>query len=201
MRMYVWDTATPYRDGDIEAGIVIHELSHGLSTRITGGPMNSGCLGYGEAGGMGEGWGDALATLIRQIEEHGQFKNGTDVYSMGSWAANRGVGIRNFMYSTNSTVNPSTYKTLDKVSQSLDTQADFSPDTGVYTPLERSGPSSSSLSLSDSLKSTASRLPFSLLPTHPSPTTTTPRPAKSLSTRLARRCLWSRSTATPWLSS
>jgi extracellular elastinolytic metalloproteinase len=25
MRMYVWDTATPYRDGDDEAGIVIHE--------------------------------------------------------------------------------------------------------------------------------------------------------------------------------
>lgn len=23
MRMYVWDTATPYRDGDIEAGIVV----------------------------------------------------------------------------------------------------------------------------------------------------------------------------------
>ena len=116
MRMYVWDTATPYRDGDLEAGIVIHELSHGLSTRITGGPMNSGCLGYGEAGGMGEGWGDALATLIRQVDEHKQFKNGTDVFAMGSWAANRASGIRNFEYSTNSTTNPSTYKTLDKVS-------------------------------------------------------------------------------------
>lgn len=33
---------------------------------------------------------------------------------MGSWAANRATGIRNFKYSTNSTVNPSTYKTLDK---------------------------------------------------------------------------------------
>ena len=74
MRMYVWDTATPYRDGDVEAGIVIHEYSHGLSTRLTGGPANSGCLGFGEAGGMGEGWGDAIATLIRQIEEHKKFK-------------------------------------------------------------------------------------------------------------------------------
>jgi extracellular elastinolytic metalloproteinase len=25
MRMYVWDVATPWRDGDLEAGIVIHE--------------------------------------------------------------------------------------------------------------------------------------------------------------------------------
>ena len=56
-RMYLWNTANPYRDGDLEAGIVIHELSHGLSTRLTGGPDNSGCLGWSEAGGMGEGWG------------------------------------------------------------------------------------------------------------------------------------------------
>jgi extracellular elastinolytic metalloproteinase len=114
MRMYVWDTATPFRDGDVEAGIVIHELSHGLSTRLTGGPANSGCLGIGEAGGMGEGWGDALATLIRQIIEHKSFVNGTDLFSMGSWAANREIGIRNYQYSTNATVNPSTYKILDK---------------------------------------------------------------------------------------
>ena len=56
-RMYLWNTATPYRDGDLEAGIVIHELAHGLSTRLTGGPKDSSCLGWGESGGMGEGWG------------------------------------------------------------------------------------------------------------------------------------------------
>ncbi|QRW10241.1 extracellular metalloproteinase MEP [Ceratobasidium sp. AG-Ba] len=106
-RMYIWNTATPYRDGDLEAGIVIHELSHGLSTRLTGGPANSGCLGWGESGGMGEGWGDFLATTIRST------KNYTD-FSMGSWASNQAKGIRNYVYSTNMTVNPSTYKTLDK---------------------------------------------------------------------------------------
>ncbi len=114
MRMYVWDTASPYRDGDLEAGIVIHEYSHGLSTRLTGGPANSGCLGWGEAGGMGEGWGDAIATIIRQVHEKKNFENGTDVYPMGAWAANNEKGIRNFVYTTNSTSNPSTYKTLDK---------------------------------------------------------------------------------------
>lgn len=54
MRMYVWDITTPKRDGDLEAGIIIHEYSHGISTRLTGGPSNSGCLGWGESGGMGE---------------------------------------------------------------------------------------------------------------------------------------------------
>jgi extracellular elastinolytic metalloproteinase len=53
MRMYLWNTAFPYRDGDLEAGIVMHELSHGLSICLTGGPENSGCLGWGESGRMG----------------------------------------------------------------------------------------------------------------------------------------------------
>jgi extracellular elastinolytic metalloproteinase len=124
--MYLWNTAIPYRDGDLEAGIVIHELSHGLSTRLTGGPANSGCLGWGESGGMGEGWGDFLATTIRSTKVYSD-------YPMGAWAANRPGGIRNYPYSLvccstscrimrvltlrqneNSTVNPSTYKTLDK---------------------------------------------------------------------------------------
>ncbi|KAJ7675469.1 Fungalysin metallopeptidase-domain-containing protein [Mycena rosella] len=107
MRMYLWNTAIPYRDGDFEAGIVIHELSHGLSTRLTGGPQNSGCLPFGESGGMGEGWGDFLATTIRSTANYSD-------YAMGSWAANRVQGIRNYPYSLNETINPSTYKTLDK---------------------------------------------------------------------------------------
>ncbi|KAF7328920.1 Extracellular metalloproteinase [Mycena venus] len=107
MRMYLWNTALPYRDGDFEAGIVIHELSHGLSTRLTGGPLNSGCLPFGESGGMGEGWGDFLATTIRSTANYSD-------YAMGSWAANRVQGIRNYPYSLNETINPSTYKTLDK---------------------------------------------------------------------------------------
>ena len=92
MRMYLWSTALPYRDGDLEAGIVIHELSHGLSIRLTGGPENSGCLGWGESGGMGEGWGDFLATTIRSSRNYSD-------YAMGAWAANRDSGIRNYIYS------------------------------------------------------------------------------------------------------
>ena len=45
MRMYVWDGSSPHRDGDLEQGIIIHEYGHGISTRLTGGPGNSNCLG------------------------------------------------------------------------------------------------------------------------------------------------------------
>lgn len=108
MRMYIWNGAEPWRDGDLEAGIVIHEYSHGVSTRLTGGPANSGCLGWGEAGGMGEGWGDAFATLIRMHEAE------PVDFTMGEWASGVKGGIRKYKYSLNSTVNPETYKTLDK---------------------------------------------------------------------------------------
>jgi len=56
---------------------------------------------------MGEGWGDFFATTIRSKKDYKD-------YAMGDWAANRLNGIRNYPYSLNKTVNPSTYKTLDK---------------------------------------------------------------------------------------
>ncbi|GAA5831230.1 hypothetical protein JCM3766R1_002975 [Sporobolomyces carnicolor] len=108
MRMFVWTPTQPYRDGDFEEGIVIHEYAHGISTRLTGGPANSGCLGWGEAGGMGEGWGDFFATMIRMHSAKEQ------EFDMGSWASGRAGGIRNYPYSRNLTTNQDTYKSLDK---------------------------------------------------------------------------------------
>uniref|UniRef100_A0A1D1YKY7 Extracellular metalloproteinase NpI n=1 Tax=Anthurium amnicola TaxID=1678845 RepID=A0A1D1YKY7_9ARAE len=109
MRMYVWDISDPWRDGDLESGIIIHEYSHGISTRLTGGPANSGCLGWGESGGMGEGWGDFFATILRMKPEF----NNTKEFGMGEWA-NGGEGIRKYPYSTSTKVNPETYKYIDK---------------------------------------------------------------------------------------
>ncbi|KAG0216413.1 Fungalysin/Thermolysin Extracellular metalloproteinase 5 [Mortierella sp. GBA30] len=108
MRMYVWDVTDPNRDGDLESGIIIHEYAHGISTRLTGGPANSGCLGWGEAGGMGEGWGDFFATMFRQDASH----NYESEFDMGSYA-NGGQGIRRFPYSTSLKTNPETFKIMD----------------------------------------------------------------------------------------
>ncbi|KAI1320034.1 Fungalysin/Thermolysin Extracellular metalloproteinase 5 [Mortierella claussenii] len=108
MRMYVWDVTEINRDGDLESGIIIHEYAHGISTRLTGGPANSGCLGWGEAGGMGEGWGDFFATMFRQKKHH----NYDSVFDMGSYS-NGGKGIRRFPYSTSLKTNPETFKVMD----------------------------------------------------------------------------------------
>lgn len=108
MRMYEWTRTNPYRDGDFENGIIIHEYAHGVSNRLTGGPGNSNCLPGGEAGGMGEGWGDAFATMFRQRSEYNRSLN----FPMGEYSNTK--GIRNFPYSTSIKVNPETYSYITK---------------------------------------------------------------------------------------
>ncbi|KAL7785881.1 Fungalysin metallopeptidase domain-containing protein [Trichoderma ceciliae] len=109
MRMYIWTASNPQRDGSLEEGIVLHEYTHGLSTRLTGGPANSNCLRNTEPGGMGEGWGDFFATAIRLKPSDTRTKN----YPMGAWAGNDPAGIRQYPYSTSLTTNPLTYKSVD----------------------------------------------------------------------------------------
>ena len=78
-----------------------------LST-VTGGPANSGCLGWGEAGGYGEGAGDVMATIVRR--KHAKMHD----WTMGEWASHTKGGIRHYPYSTNMTINVETYETLNK---------------------------------------------------------------------------------------
>lgn len=58
MQMYIFPNMSPDRDGGLDADIVIHELTHGLSNRLHG---NSFGLTTAMAGGMGEGWSDFYA--------------------------------------------------------------------------------------------------------------------------------------------
>ena len=37
MQMFTWTGASPDRDGDLDAEIIFHEYSHGLSNRLAGG--------------------------------------------------------------------------------------------------------------------------------------------------------------------
>ncbi|KAL5351664.1 hypothetical protein ACLOAV_003524 [Pseudogymnoascus australis] len=111
MRMYIWDESTPVRDCSFDAGVVIHEYTHGVSTRLTGGPSNSGCLNVLESGGMGEGWGDFMAIAIHIQKADTREKD----YPMGDWIANDPKGIRDYVYSTSLTTNPLTYKSVNEM--------------------------------------------------------------------------------------
>lgn len=54
------DIGQPGRDGALENSIVVHENTHGITNRMTGGGTGR-CLQTMEAGGLGEGWSDAMA--------------------------------------------------------------------------------------------------------------------------------------------
>ncbi|KAK2749929.1 Extracellular metalloproteinase 9 [Myotisia sp. PD_48] len=109
MRMYTWTTASPQRDGCFDQGIVIHEFAHGLSNRLTGGPQNSNCLNALESGGMGEGWGDFLATAVRTKKSDTRNTN----YAMAPWPMNKAGGIRQYVYSTSTSTNPLVYTSVN----------------------------------------------------------------------------------------
>jgi len=111
MRMYIWNTIVPNRDGDLDQGIIIHEYAHGISNRLTGGPDNVNCLGTGEAGGMGEGWGDFFATALRQRATYDREM----IFPMGPYPAYKPLGIRKYPYTTDLGTNPETYGYVNNV--------------------------------------------------------------------------------------
>jgi extracellular elastinolytic metalloproteinase len=61
--MFIFTITSPNRDGVMENDIPIHEATHGISNRMTGGGT-ARCLQTTEAGGMGEGWSDAFAEYV-----------------------------------------------------------------------------------------------------------------------------------------
>ena len=96
-------TAGQDRDGSLDNGIIAHELGHGLSNRLTGGPESSDCLWNAEQGG--EGWSDWLALMLTMEEgDTGELPRGIATYSSDDT-----IGLRRFPYSTNMDVNPLTY--------------------------------------------------------------------------------------------
>lgn len=103
MRMFIWTIATPPRDGALENDIVVHEYTHGLSNRLTGGGTGR-CLQSLEAQGMGEGWSDAVADWTEQTSAD------DEDFTMGTYVNLR--GIRDYPYSTSKITNPLTYSSL-----------------------------------------------------------------------------------------
>lgn len=61
MQMYIWINNNPNFDGNLDADVVIHELTHGLSNRLHG---NAFGLGSNMPRGMGEGWSDFYAHAL-----------------------------------------------------------------------------------------------------------------------------------------
>lgn len=110
MQMYLFTRPNPDRDGDLDAGIVIHEYGHGISNRLVGGPSNTSCLTNRQQ--PGEGLSDwwTLAYTARRGDR------GTDPRGLGTYVLNQpvtGLGIRTQRYSTDPGVNTWTYASIN----------------------------------------------------------------------------------------
>ena len=129
MQMYIFTGMSPRRDGDLDAEIVLHEYTHGLSWRLVGGGQALGDL---QSDGMGEGWSDFYALAL--LSEAGDNVNGN--YAAGAYASyriggssdlyNYYFGIRRYPYTTDMSKNPLTFKDIDPA------QADYCSSGAPY---------------------------------------------------------------------
>ncbi|KAH7000533.1 Fungalysin metallopeptidase-domain-containing protein [Ilyonectria destructans] len=55
-------------DSALDPGVYLHEYTHGLSSRLTGGPSSADCLDSLESGGLSEGWSYIFPRLPRVRE-------------------------------------------------------------------------------------------------------------------------------------
>jgi hypothetical protein len=78
MQMYLWTGPTPDLDGDLDADVIIHEHTHGVSNRLHG---NGSGLSSNMSRGMGEGWGDFYGHAL--LSEPSDPLNG--IYTTGSY--------------------------------------------------------------------------------------------------------------------
>jgi hypothetical protein len=102
------------RDSDLDAGVIAHEYGHGISNRLTGGPAIVTCLNNAEQ--MGEGWSDWFGiTLTTHPSDTATTPRGVGTYV--SFEPPDGFGIRPTQYSTDMTVNPSTYASVANTAQ------------------------------------------------------------------------------------
>ena len=98
------------RDGDLESGIIIHEYTHGISNRLTGGP-GINCLSGNEQ--AGEGWSDyvAITLLLDPALDDPNQPRGMGPYALFQ-NDRHGAGIRPRPYSRDMAIQPFTYDSI-----------------------------------------------------------------------------------------
>ncbi len=109
VQMFLWNLASPQLDGSFDQGVVIHELTHGLSNRLVGNALG---LGAFQSRSMGEGWSDFLSLALLRIEQD----DPRGAYPVGGYVTNDYArGVRRYPYSTDLQVNPLTFRNLGEV--------------------------------------------------------------------------------------
>jgi hypothetical protein len=132
MQMYLFTGPSPARDGDLDAEVILHEYTHGLSNRRVGGGVGISAL---QSAGMGEGWSDfyAMALLSEPVDDvNGVYAyGGYTIYQLSGLTQNYYFGIRRYPYCTDTNKNPLTFKDIDPAQASAHTGVPRSPIIGT----------------------------------------------------------------------
>jgi hypothetical protein len=116
MQMYIYPGPNPNRDADLDASIMLHEYTHGVSSRLVGGGVGISSL---QTAGMGEGWSDFCSMSL--LSNPANDPDANYVYSayvsmqwvLTDYLSNYYFGGRRYPYTTDMTKNPLTFKDID----------------------------------------------------------------------------------------
>ena len=72
----------------LDATMVFHEYTHGVTDRLVGGPLNTSALEQPQSAGMSEGWSDYIACTV------------TGADAIGAWVFNKPGGMRSLRYTS-----------------------------------------------------------------------------------------------------
>jgi len=106
MRLYPFTSQSPEKDSALVNQIMIHEYSHGVTQRLTGGPDKTSCLSSDESNALSEGWSDFFAIAM----ELNSTNKRDDPFTMFEWLY--GTFARTKPICSDMNVNDLTYKSL-----------------------------------------------------------------------------------------
>lgn len=131
MQMFIYTGPNPDRDSSLDADIVFHELTHGLSTRLANNTLNGI-----QSDGMGEGWSDFFGLSLNAEAPDDPHANYAAVnfvtFGLNGMTTNCYFGIRRFPYSTDFNKNPATYADIDNAQVSYPPSVPSSPGVGSF---------------------------------------------------------------------
>jgi hypothetical protein len=134
MEMHLYNGPTPDRDSDLDAEVVLHEYTHGLTTRRVAKGVLGG-LSDVQSWGMDEGWSDFMALAMLSEPTDGLSGN----WATGGYVNHKRAGLeenyyygdRRYPYSTNLNRNPLTFKDIDPRQADSHSGVPRSPIVGV----------------------------------------------------------------------
>ncbi|KAH6589121.1 hypothetical protein BASA61_005722 [Batrachochytrium salamandrivorans] len=104
--LHIYTATEPNRDSALDNNVMIHELTHGLSTRLTGGAHEDLCMMKTESLGLSEGYSDMVTIIFTAKPE--DTRNTKKV--MGEYIKGSSQEMRRYPYTTDMKVNPLTYQ-------------------------------------------------------------------------------------------